>query len=66
MHAFFDKRRNKIDKYNEVWEKINVIKRINGVCIDNKRYLKSEENTNAKEGIQFSILVITIILYQYQ
>ena len=66
MYAFFDKRRNKIDKCNEIWEKINGIKKINSARIDNKRYLKSEENTNAKEGTQFSILVNTIILYQYQ
>ena len=50
------------DKYMTVWEKdSNIIKKINGELIYNKKYLKAEKRFNSKES--FQCFYIPVILF---
>ena len=50
------------DKYMTVWEKdSNIIKKINGELIYNKKHLKAEKRFNSKES--FQCFYIPVILF---
>ena len=53
----------KIDKYNEVWEKVrNTIKKeFNSKLVYNKKYLKTEKKINIKESFQCICTLVILI-----